>query len=130
MSTWQELQRQFEELETALPNVRLERQWTDDAEEWRLGGRYDLESAKRFRAVAADAGTLMEGLTDLPPSVRDATTENRWFRALWEMAGPHAPPVIGMMSMAGRNSSGIVSVARIPSPAALSAKLAARLGGT
>ena len=129
MSTWQDLQRQFAELESALATARLERQWSDESEEWRIGGRYDLEAARRFRAVAAQAGQLMEGMPDLPDTVREAANENRWFRALWEMAGPHAPPLVGMMSMAGRSSSGIVSVGRIANPASVSAQLAGRFGG-
>ena len=130
MSTWHEIAERFAALEAPLAGAKLERQWTDDAEEWRLGGRYDLDAARRFRAVAADASPLLEQLTDLPPSVLEAQNENRWFRALWELTGPHAAPVVGLMSMAARKSSGVVSVGRIEEPARRSVALATRFGGT
>ena len=129
MSTWDDVQRRFAALQPPLEQAKLERQWSEDSEEWRIGGRHDLEAARSFRAVAADAGSLLDGVPDLPEAVRGARPEHRWFMALWEMAGPHAPPVVGMMSMAGRASSGVVSVGRIEKPAAASAALAARLGG-
>lgn len=115
---WTDLARDFRDLDAAMGEARLERQWDDVNEEWRVAGRHDLESARRFRAVASRAGELLGG---------EGTAEGRWFRHLWEQGGPHAPPLVGMVSMHGRASSGMVSVGRIEHPARLSASLAERL---
>ena len=128
MPEWNAVEQLFRELEPVLEQSRLERQWDELTEEWRLGGRMDLDAARRFRAAAAEGGRLLDGHPDVPASVLAVTEpENRWFRALWEMAGPHATPVAGMMSMHGK-AGGAVTLGRIARPAHLSSKLAARLG--
>ena len=119
-ASWTALAGDFRDLDTAMGEARLERQWDDSSEEWRVAGRHDLDAARRFRAAASRAGELLPG---------DGTAEARWFRLLWEKGGPHAPPVVGMMSMHGRGSGGFVSVGRIEHPARISAMLAERLAG-
>ncbi len=128
MSSWHDVERQFRDLETALEQSRLERQWNTASEEWRLGGRMDIEAAKRFHAAAGAAGAL---LADAGAAIPDEVTsapdaETRWFRALWLMGGPHDPPVVGMMSMHGTASGGPVSLGRVRKPAHASAVLARR----
>ncbi len=119
-TAWQDLAREFRELDAPLGAARLERQWNDESEEWRIAGKVDLETSRRFRALAARAGEA------LPPA-DDAAGEHRWFRLMWERGGPHAPPVVGLMSMHGRASAGHVSVGRIEHPGRVAADLAAQL---
>lgn len=119
-TSWQDLARQFRELDAPLGAARLERQWDDDTEEWRVAGKVDLETSRRFRALAAKAGAALPGVTA-------ADAEMSWFRMMWERGGPHAPPVVGLMSMHGRASSGHVSVGRIEHPARVAADLAEQL---
>ena len=121
--TWSGLVQEFRALDAAMGEARLERQWDDTSEEWRVAGRHDLDAARRFRAAAARAGELLGGDAE-------GTAEARWFLHLWEQGGPHAPPVIGMMSMHGRASGGFVSVGRIEHPARISASLAGKRATT
>lgn len=128
MSSWQELAQQFGELEPAMENARLERQWDERSDDWSLAGGVNLEAARRFHALAASAGSLLADLAaDVPPEVAAETDpETRWFRALWHMGGPHDPPVVGMMSLHG-GAAGQVSSGRVRRPARASAALALRL---
>jgi hypothetical protein len=127
MSSWALLEEQFRELEPLMPRARLERQWNDASDEWRLAGMVDLAAARRFRELAQAAGALLpESQVPLPAAVSaepDPTT--RWYRALWQMTGPHEPPIVGLMSMHGK-SADPVQLGRIEQPARGSADLAAR----
>ena len=129
MSSWGEVERQFSELALGMERAILERQWDETSEEWRLAGSVALAAANSFRLVASSAGALLTGAgAVVPPEVAEETdAQQRWFRALWFMAGPHEAPVVGLMSLHGRASAGPVSVGRIRRPAHLSAALALRL---
>ena len=127
MSSWRDLETQFHQLEPSMEQARLERQWDSVAEDWRLGGKVDLASAKQFRELAAAAGALLEGPGIAVPAdvAAESDPTRRWFRALWHMTGPHATPITGMMSLHG-GSAGPVSIGRISQPAHASAALALR----
>lgn len=129
MSPWAGLEQQFRELEPLMPRARLERQWNEDSDEWRLAGMVDLAAARRFTALAQEAGALLpESKVELPANIAaepDPTT--RWYRALWQMTGPHEPPIVGLMSMHG-TSAGPVQLGRVERPALASAGLAAQCG--
>jgi hypothetical protein len=128
MSSWRDLEAQFHQLEPSMEKARLEHQWDEASDVWRIGGSVDLESAKQFRLLAAQAGALLGGSGKvMPPEVAAETDPaNRWFSALWHMAGPHDAPIVGMMSQHGK-SAGPVSSARVKQPAHASAALALRL---
>ena len=121
--SWAGLAQEFRALDAPLGESRLERQWDDASEEWRISGRADLETTRRFREAAARAGALLD-------AAAGEKAESVWFRHLWEQGGPHAPPMVGMMSMHGRASAGHVSIGRIQHPARVSADLAAKLAAT
>jgi hypothetical protein len=127
MSSWPDLEAQFQKLAPSMEKTMLEHQWDEASDDWRLGGRVDLEAAKRFRLLAAEAGALLQGSGMVVPAevASEADPATRWFRALWHMAGPHDAPVVGMMSQHGR-SAGPVSVGRVRRPAHTSAALALR----
>ena len=127
MSSWPDLEAQFHQLEPAMEKVRLEHQWDDASDDWRLGGSVNLETGKRFRLLAAEAGALLEASgIKVPAEVASETDPTkRWFRALWHMAGPHDAPIVGMMSQHG-GSRGPVSIGRVQRPAHTSAALALR----
>jgi hypothetical protein len=125
MSSWSELEVRFHQLEPSMEQAKLERQWDSATEDWRLGGKVDLVAGRQFREVSAAAGALLEGSGVAMPA--DVASEpdplRRWFRALWFMAGPHDPPITGMMSLYG-GTGGSVSVGRVERPAHASAALA------
>ena len=129
MSSWGEVERQFRTLEPAMERTVLERQWDEVSEEWRMAGVVELAVASRFRLAAEAAGALLRDAAAIaPPEVAaEENPQHRWFRALWFMAGPHDPPVVGLMSLHGSAASGTVSVGRVRRPAHLSAALALRL---
>ena len=131
MSSWHDLETQFHQLEPSMEAARLELQWDSAAEDWRLGGKVDLASAKQFRALAAAAGALLQGPGVAVPTDVAAETDplRRWFRALWHMAGPHEAPITGMMSLHG-GTAGPVSIGRVQRPAHASAALAQRFQAT
>jgi hypothetical protein len=127
MSSWHDLEAQFHQLESSMEKARLEHQRDEASEDWRVGGKVDLEVAKRFRLLAAEAGALLEGSGVVVPTEVASETDpaTRWFRALWHMAGPHDAPIVGLMSQYG-GSAGPVSTALVRRPAHVSAALALR----
>ncbi len=128
MSAWRDLEAQFQKLEPSMEKARLEHQWNMTSDDWRVGGSVDLESAKRFRALAAEAGALLvsAGATVPKDVAAEQDPARRWYLALWHMAGPHDAPIVGMMSSYA-GAGGQTSTARIKLPAKSSAALAHRL---
>lgn len=131
MSSWRDLEAQFHQLEPSMEKARLEHQWDEASEDWRLGGNVDLEAARRFHLLAAEAGALLKGSGVVVPGEVASETDptRRWFRALWHMAGPHDAPIVGLMSQYG-GSSGPVTTTRVQRPAHASAALALRFRAT
>jgi hypothetical protein len=131
MGTWRDLQAQFRQLEPLMEKARLEHQWNATSDDWRIGGSVDLESAKRFRALAAEAGDLLRSSGAQAPAdvAAEADAARRWYLALWHMAGPHDAPIVGMMSSYA-GAGGQTSTARIKQPARGSAALARRFQGS
>jgi hypothetical protein len=127
MSAWRDLEAQFHQLEPSMEKARLEHQKEEASERWQLGGTVDLDAAKRFRVLAAEAGALLESSAVVVPAEVASETDpaKRWFRALWHMAGPHDAPIAGLMSQHGR-SAGRVSTGQVRRPAHTSAALALR----
>jgi hypothetical protein len=127
MASWRELEAQFAEIAASLQDVRLERQWNDRSEEWKLAGSVPLDAAAKFRAAARVAGALLaEPGHQVPAEVAQETdAERRWYRALWLLAGPHDAPLSGLMSHYG-GSGGPILVGRVRKPADASALLAQR----
>ncbi|MFI5279685.1 MAG: hypothetical protein ACHQU1_04255 [Gemmatimonadales bacterium] len=127
MGSWRDLEAQFHQLEPLMEKSRLEHQWDETSDVWRIGGAADLEAVKRFRVLAAEAGTRIGSSGVVVPAAVAAEKDpaNLWFSALWHMAGPHDEPIVGLMSLHG-GAGGPVSTARIKQPARASATLALR----
>ncbi len=128
MTTWPEVERGFRELEEALRDVRIDRQWGDSVpERWDLVGAPG-PSRNRFLAMASIAGKLLASQpASLPAEITGEIDPTiRWYRALWHLGGPHEPPMFGTQSRDGV-SLGCVYMGRIRSPAAVSAAVALTL---
>jgi predicted nucleotide-binding protein len=89
MSSWIELEAQFSELRTTLQFSRLEIQWGDAGEHWRIAGGADRHVVRRFEALSRVAG--MKLIDEGPPLGAEIDHEpdplTRWYRALRHASG-------------------------------------------
>ena len=91
MSNWLELEQRFLEMVQPMRGARVDRQWGAEGEYWRLAAWNDLESKKRFEALAEIAGQkLSEVDLSNEENCAEITQENdfviRWYRAIWSIS--------------------------------------------
>jgi hypothetical protein len=129
MSSWQDLEQQFRDLESTMQHSRLDRHWDEATEQWRLAGGADPLVERRFAALAALAGKLLTQANPsaVPAEVAEETDPaRRWYGALWHLGGPHEPPLVGQLTRDGQ-PEGYIFVGSIDRPAHASSVLALRL---
>lgn len=85
MPTWGELEKEFTEIGDSFRDTRLDFQWGDSGDHWRLAGSSDIYSKLRFEALARIGGEklLEENISEKHP---DLIEENdsiiRWYKAV------------------------------------------------
>lgn len=89
MNSWTELEAQFSELRTTLQFSRLDIQWGDAGEHWRIAGGADRHIVRRFEALARVAGTKLinEGVILGVDIDHEPDALTRWYKALRHASG-------------------------------------------
>ncbi|PQP80726.1 hypothetical protein C0Q44_26220 [Paenibacillus sp. PCH8] len=88
MSTWNELEKQFKELAPSFQFSRLDIQWGDSGEHFRIAGTTDRLSVERFEILAQIAGSKLNNsvYSQEYPEIMDETNALfRWYKALWKI---------------------------------------------
>jgi hypothetical protein len=87
---WRKLERDFRDLRPALGFTRLDVQWGDAGDNWRLAGVFERVACLRFEALARIAGRQLEQ-SNAPDAREIAAREPdaliRWYRALKDLSG-------------------------------------------
>ena len=91
MTSWMEIEKQFRELETALQYSRVDGQWGDAGEYWRIAGTDDPYSRKRFEAVARIAGEKLRSVLEKSKDTREdllleADPVRLWYKGIWHIS--------------------------------------------
>jgi|GEM_PF-535374 len=88
MTNWKEYEKQFKELSLSLRNSRLDIQWGDSGEHFRIAGADNRLARQRFEILARKAGDKLMNLKHIQ-SYSDIYNENdalkRWYKALWKL---------------------------------------------
>jgi hypothetical protein len=129
MVNWQELERDFRELAQRAPELRADRQWSEDYDRFTITGPGEPVLRERLRALAAVAGSgVRVAHSDLLPEDGPPLPDDLqvWGRAVWELVGPAETPLVGSLTLEGK-PAGHVFIGRIDRFAEASGVAALRL---
>lgn len=85
---WSELEKQFNELAPHFRDSRLDIQWGDSGEYFRIAGGADRIAIQRFEVLARKSGELLlklDSLKEHEEIVQEKDPLNRWYKALWKL---------------------------------------------
>ncbi len=130
MDSWRQLESDFRQLQPAMEFVRLDAQWGDAGEYWRLAGGGNRLVQERFTALAELAGKKLLTLSanQIPDEVTaEPDHVHRWFKALWRMGGFMETDIPARMLNDDGSFAGHIFGGTIRDPAEASAVLCLRL---
>jgi uncharacterized protein (TIGR02391 family) len=89
LPSWSELEKQFKELEPAFQHCRLDIQWGDSGEYFRIAGIVDRLLVERFEIIARFAGNKLDS-NGFSQEYSEVFNEDdplkRWYKALWKIS--------------------------------------------
>ncbi len=132
MNTWLDIEKRFRDISPSLSGVRLDHQWGDAGEYWRVAGGSHDNNFEQFEILASIAGQLLE--KSLPKNdpvlekiVNEESYENRWYRAVWELTNKIENYTFGIMKNDNDEKVGQIHSAMIFNVVNVSANLCLRL---
>ncbi len=129
MRTWEDLERRFRALEGSLRFARLDAQWGDGGEYWRVAGTADRSLARQLAAVAFMAGQKLDDTLKAAddPKVAIVLEEKdptiRWYKALQHLGGDFKFENYGYLQNNQKETVGTIFTGTVNEPAAASATL-------
>lgn len=98
MRTWRELESDFKELHEALQFTRLDYQWGDSGEHFRLAGSYNPHIHTRFETLSYMAGQKLQKSTIISQYQEVREEQNPihcWYKGLKHLTGLFRSDLIG-----------------------------------
>lgn len=129
MVNWTELERDFREVAQRAPELRVDRQWSEEYDRFTITGPGERVVRERLKALAAVAGSGVRAAhADLLPEGASALPDDLhvWARTVWELVGPSEAPLVGTLTLEG-HPAGHVFIGRIDRFAEASGVAALRL---
>lgn len=130
--TWKELEYEFRQLAPSLGYSRVDAQWGDAGEHWRLAGGGDLFAQQRFEMVVRLAGTkiLYTGIVrDYPDVLNEPNPVTRWYKAIRYIGGNFKFGFLGEMHDNDGNATGLIYTGSIDRVIEASSLLCYKLDG-
>lgn len=111
MTSWEEYEKQFKELSLSLRNSRLDIQWGDSGEHFRIAGSDNKLALQRFEILARKAGDKLNNIKHIqnyPDIHNENDTLRKWYKALWKLGDNLEEHSFGVMKDKDNNEIGYI----------------------
>ena len=129
MLTWQELDKQFQALSSALASARLDIQWGAAGEHLRVAAYFDAAAKERFRALSMLAGEKLRRCLPADSDIHKLILAEddpvvRWWKALWHLSKSFEFGFVGFQKTDTGEDTGKIYTGSVRNPTIASATLA------